>query len=141
MMNEEMITKAKEAKTVEELMALAKENGIELNEEDAKLCFEQLNAKKGELSDDELSDVSGGGCETKVDGKTYTVVTNGCKCFTGQYLSNFKIGYTTVETTVRHDNAALRYLWLPGPNSCNDGKCGSCAHLGFKGGIGYCEKS
>ena len=142
MMNEEMIIKAKEAKSVEELITLAKENGVELNEEDAKLCFEQLNAKKGELSDDELSDVSGGGCETKVDGKTYTVVTNGCKCFTGQYLSNFKIGYTTVETTVRHDNAALRYLWLPGPNSCNDGKCGSCAHLGFKdGGLGYCEKS
>ena len=62
MMNEEMIAKAREAKSVEELMALAKENGIELNEEDAKMYFEQLNAKKGELSDDELDDVSGGGC-------------------------------------------------------------------------------
>jgi len=141
MMNEEMITKAKEAKTVEELIALAKENGVELNEEDAKVYFEQFNAKKGELSDDELDAVAGGGCETKVDGKEYTVVTSPCKCFTGQYLSNFKIGYTTVETTVRHDNAVLRYGWFPGPNSCNDGKCGSCAHLGFKGGIGYCEKS
>ena len=142
MMNEEMIAKAKEAKSVEELIALAKENGVELTEEEAKTYFEQLNAKKGELSDDELDNVSGGGCETKVDGKTYTVVTSGCKCFTGQYLSNFKIGYTTVETTVRHDNAELRYLWFPGPNSCNDGKCGSCAHLGFKdGGLGYCEKS
>ena len=141
MMNEEMIAKAKEAKSVEELIALAKENGVELNEEDAKMYFEQLNAKKGELSDDELDVVSGGGCETKVDGKKYTVVTPACKCFTGQYLSNFKIGYTTVETTVRHDNAGLRYWWFPGPNSCNDGKCGSCAHLGFKGGIGYCEKS
>ena len=141
MMNEEMITKAKEANSVEELMALAKENGVELNEEDAKMYFEQFNAKKGELSDDELDAVAGGGCETKVDGKEYTVVTSPCKCFTGQYLSNFKIGYTTVETTVRHDNAVLRYGWFPGPNSCNDGKCGSCAHLGFKGGIGYCEKS
>ena len=141
MMNEEMIAKAKEAKSVEELIALAKENGIELNEEDAKMYFEQFNAKKGELSDDELDAVAGGGCETKVDGKEYTVVTAPCKCFTGQYLSNFKIGYTTVETTVRHDNAVLRYGWFPGPNSCNDGKCGSCAHLGFKGGIGYCEKS
>ena len=142
MLKEEMIAKAKEAKSVEELLALAKENGVELNEEDAKMYFEQLNVKKGELSDDELDVVSGGGCETKVDGKKYTVVTPACKCFTGQYLSNFKIGYTTVETTVRHDNAALRYFWLPGLNSCNDGKCGSCAHLGFKdGGIGYCEKS
>lgn len=60
MMNEEMIAKAKEAKSVEELMALAKENGIELTEEDAKMYFEQLNAKKGELSDDELDNVSGG---------------------------------------------------------------------------------
>ena len=73
MLNEEMITKAKEAKSVEELIALAKENGVELNEEDAKMYFEQLNAKKGELSDDELDAVAGGGCETKVDGKTYTV--------------------------------------------------------------------
>ena len=32
-MNEEMIKKAKEAKSVEELLALARENGIELTEE------------------------------------------------------------------------------------------------------------
>lgn len=37
MMNEEMIAKAREAKSVEELMALAKETGIELTEEDAKM--------------------------------------------------------------------------------------------------------
>ena len=62
MMNEEMIAKAKEAKSVEELIALAKENGVELTEEDAKMYFEQLNAKKGELSDDELDAVAGGAC-------------------------------------------------------------------------------
>ncbi len=78
-MDKNLILKAKEAKSVEELIALAKENGVELNEEDAKMYFEQLNAKKGELSDDELDAVAGGGCETKVDGKTYTVVTSGCK--------------------------------------------------------------
>ena len=91
MMNEEMIAKAKEAKSVEELIALAKENGVELTEEDAKAYFEQLNVKKGELSDDELDVVSGGGCETKVDGKKYTVVTSPCKCFTGQYLCNYEM--------------------------------------------------
>ena len=62
MMNEEMIAKAKEAKSVEELIALAKENGVELTEEDAKAYFAQLNPTKGELSDDELEDVAGGGC-------------------------------------------------------------------------------
>ena len=142
MMNEEMITKAKEAKSVEELIALAKENGIELNEEDAKMYFEQLNAKKGELSDDELSDVSGGGCETKVDGKKYTVVTSGCKCFTGQYLCNYEMRDGDWQLTDRFDHWETRQSWLEtsGREERNN-KCGSCAHLGFKGGIGYCEKS
>ena len=35
MLKEEMIAKAKEAKSVEELLALAKENGVELTEEHA----------------------------------------------------------------------------------------------------------
>ena len=61
-MDKNLILKAKEAKSVEELIALAKENGVELNEDDAKMYFEQLNAKKGELSDDELDAVAGGGC-------------------------------------------------------------------------------
>ena len=61
-MDKNLILKAKDAKSAEELMALAKENGIELNEEDAIMYFEQLNAKKGELSDDELDCVAGGGC-------------------------------------------------------------------------------
>ena len=61
-MDKNLILKAKEAKSVEELIALAKENNVELNEEDAKMYFEQLNAKKGELSDDELDAVAGGGC-------------------------------------------------------------------------------
>ena len=78
MLKEEMIAKAKEAKSVEELIALAKENGVELTEEDAKMYFEQLNAKKGELSDDELSNVSGGGCHTS-DGRLVTTVANSCK--------------------------------------------------------------
>ena len=143
MMNEEMITKAKEAKSVEELMALAKENGIELTEEDAKMYFEQLSAKKGELSDDELSDVSGGGCETTVDGKKYTVVTNYCKCFTGQYLCNWKysIKHGTSHMVYRTDHEDLRTWWHE-ENLSQINKCGSCAHLGFKdGGLGYCEKS
>ena len=57
-MEKELITKAKETKTVEELMALAKENGIELNEEDAKTYFSYLHPKTGELSDEELDNVA-----------------------------------------------------------------------------------
>ena len=48
-MNKELLAKAKEMKTPEELMALAKENGMEMTEESAKAYFEQLNPKTGEL--------------------------------------------------------------------------------------------
>ena len=66
-MNQELVNKARKAESVEELLALAKENGIELTNEQAKAFFAQLNPPKGELSDDELDNVSGGGCgESKV---------------------------------------------------------------------------
>lgn len=61
-MNQELVNKARKAESVEELLALAKENGIELTNEQAKEYFAQLNPPKGELSDDELEDVAGGGC-------------------------------------------------------------------------------
>ena len=63
-MNNELIAKAKQAKNPEELLALAKENGVELTEESAKAYFNQLNPKTGELADDELDNVAGGGCQS-----------------------------------------------------------------------------
>ena len=59
-MNKELLAKAKEAKTPDELMSLAKEIGIELTAESAASYFERLNSKTGELSDSELDNVSGG---------------------------------------------------------------------------------
>ena len=76
-MNNELIAKAKEAKTAEELMALAKESGEEITEERAKAYFDLLNPKTGELSDDELDNVSGGGCYSD-GGRLKT--TSGYKC-------------------------------------------------------------
>ena len=55
----EQLAKAKAAKSAEELLALAKENGIEISEEEAAKYFAELN-KEGELADDELGNVSGG---------------------------------------------------------------------------------
>lgn len=63
----ELIAKAKAAASAEELLQLAKENGVELSEEEAKICFEQLHANS-EVSDDELEAVSGGGiCQGIMD--------------------------------------------------------------------------
>ena len=55
----ELLEKVKDVKSVEELIAWAKENGIELTEEKAKECFAKLNAA-AEISDDVLDDVVGG---------------------------------------------------------------------------------
>ena len=61
----ELIEQAKAAGSAEELMALAKENDMELTEEEGNAYFAQLHGTSGELSDDELDNVSGGGCHTK----------------------------------------------------------------------------
>ena len=76
-MEKELIEKARAAKTPEELMTLAKENGTELTEAEAASYFAQLHPKTGELSDEELDNVAGGGCYAK-DG--YLKTTLGYKC-------------------------------------------------------------
>ena len=81
----EMIEKAKAAKTAEELLALAKENNVEMTADEAKTYFAQLNPKSGELSDDDLDNVAGGasGCRTSNDyvaDNTLVRVINGDVC-------------------------------------------------------------
>ena len=76
-LNKELLAKAKEAKTPEELIALAKENGTELTAESAKMYFDLLHPQTGELSDDELDNVSGGGCYGRDD---CLLTTIGHKC-------------------------------------------------------------
>ena len=43
-------------------MTLAKENGVEITKEEADTYFRQLHPTSGELSDEELDNVAGGGC-------------------------------------------------------------------------------
>ena len=59
----EMIEKAKAAKTAEELYEIAKANGVEMTEDEAKTYFAQINPKSGELDDDDLDSVAGGACQ------------------------------------------------------------------------------
>ena len=57
--SKELIETAKTAKSAEELLELAKAENIELSAEQAAKAFAELN-KTGELSDEELDNVSGG---------------------------------------------------------------------------------
>ena len=72
----EMIEKAETAESAGELLELARENGIEMSAEEADVCFAELHPQSGELSDEELENVSGGGCYEKINYKevyaTYT---------------------------------------------------------------------
>ena len=77
MNNKELLAKAKKAKTPEELITLAKENDFEMTEESANAYFKQLHPKTGEISDDELDNVSGGGCHTD-DGRLVISVMHYC---------------------------------------------------------------
>ena len=75
----ELIEKAKQANTPEELLSLAKENGIELSEDKAKEYFERLG-KSGEMSDEELGSVAGGGCYYD-DGRLVVTACYKCRRF------------------------------------------------------------
>ena len=85
-LTKELIEKAKQAKTVEELQEFAKAENIELSAEEAIKAFAELH-KTGELSDDELGNVAGG-------------------CGSGE-VPKFEVGQTVY---VRATNAAAKIL-------------------------------
>ena len=105
-MDQEIIAKAREAKSAEELLAMAKENDIELTGEQAKEYYDRLHAS-GELSDDELDNVAGGGCgsfETKCP-------RCGCK--------DYDLSDRTYTVTVPHPYHQIL---------CHYNKCRNCGH-------------
>ena len=69
---------AMQAKSVEELLKLAEAYGYEISKEEAEEIYAELN-QAGELSDEELENVTGGGCySTNKHG--YLIVTSGNRC-------------------------------------------------------------
>ena len=105
----ELIEKAKEAKSAEELLAMAKAEGVELTEEQAKEYFARLNPASGEMSDDELNAVAGGGCggsseeKDRFLGKYVKRYNGGCKHCTVEY-NNFLV----IEKETGFSNYLLR---------------------------------
>lgn len=57
---QELIKAAKKVKTVEELILLARENGIELSDEKAQEYYLRLHPVTRELADEELNNVAAG---------------------------------------------------------------------------------
>ncbi len=122
-MKQELIEKARQAASPEEIMKIAEENDIYMVKEEAEMIYKQLHTNS-EVSDSELEAVAGG---CKGDGGK-TVVTSGCKCFTG------KFEYYQNDDGVDR-NYGYWYLFS------SDGCCGRCFHMYIKNGIGYCGVS
>ena len=93
-LTKELLAKIKETKTVEELVALAKENEMELTLEEAEKYYAKFH-QTGEMSDDELDNVAGGGCDRKNDAcrkcgsYNIRITSNSCRCFDCGYLTSY----------------------------------------------------
>lgn len=128
--DDKMIEKAKTAKSAEELQILAKENGYELTEEQAKAYYEHFNVKEGELSDDELDNVSGGSCYAS-DGRMITTLLNDCD---GKHFVCKVCGSS--ELVLQQNFDAYYYTCV----NCNLLPiCDYCALCSYEGGIWYCN--
>ena len=122
-LSEELIAKAKGTKTPEELAALAKESSIDLTEEEAKAYFEQLHPKTGELSDDELDNVAGGGCHN--GGRLVVSAMNYCeewRCKDDGSMSYLNVLF--VECNTCHRQAF----------------CYSCSYCTYEKGLWLCNR-
>ena len=116
-LNHGQLIKAKECKTVEELLAYANEIGYKLTEEEAKMYFNELH-KEGELSDEELSNVAGGSF-----------------CVDGTFYSEDPDHWHNMIVTA-FDSCQF---WYSEDGESDSGICSSCGYSVYDGGTLYCH--
>ncbi len=75
----ELFQKAKACKSPDEILALAKENGVEMTVEEAAEKYAALH-NEGELSDSELEGAAGGSCYDE-HGRLQTTCGYGCEFY------------------------------------------------------------
>ena len=128
-MNQELLEKAKEAKSAEELLSLAKENGVELTKDEAEEYFAQMH-QSGELSDEELDNVAGGGCHKK-DGRLIVTVDYGCDQWACSICGSKRIFESQVYGRMHHCSN--------GNSVRHPGACSTCKFMSYEGGMWLCN--
>lgn len=93
--SKELLEKAKTAKSADELLEMAKAENVELTAEEAVKAFAELN-KTGELSDEELDNVSGGCGGEEIPEPKYkigdmVIFSRGFPCHTCGIYRDFQI--------------------------------------------------
>ena len=97
---------AMQAKSVEELLKLAAEYGYEISKEEAEEIYAELN-QAGELSDEELENVTGGGCySTDKEGLLIVTAGNRCELFK---QSSFRSGSTCLSCYYQYPDGLVTY--------------------------------
>ena len=83
----EIIKKARAAKSAGELIELAKVNGKEMTAEQAAAIFNSIN-RSGEISDDEL-EYAAGGCAVRAHGQKMVSALNSCGHWKCKYCNEY----------------------------------------------------
>ena len=124
--NTELLEKAKEAKSAEELLSLAKENGIEMTDEEGAAYFAQMK-KNGELSDEELDNVAGGDCHAK-DGRLVVTAGYTCEDFTCRICGSHRRDYHSHVTNLESRSATIVQP-----------TCNGCKYMTIERGLYLCN--
>lgn len=83
--SDEMMGEARKCKTPEELILLAEKNNVNMTEAEAINYFALLNPSEGNLSDEELEGLAGGGCDAinnDADSLKYKIANGDCMRYT-----------------------------------------------------------
>ena len=127
MTHEELILKAKDAKNADEILLIAKENGLDVSAEDAEMYI-QMNRKSGELSDEALDSVTGGAAYTLRGG--YLIVTNFHEC--DRWKCDSCGGTDFKYMQVASDSGwAWAHKCGGHPNGCGKG-CATCQYMKYR---------
>lgn len=121
---DELMKRASACSSPEELAKLAEENGSELTEEQAAAYFGQLH-RSGELCDEELDNVAGGGCYKK-DGRLVVTVGYSCDCYQCKYCD---VAYTDHYCLGKSATSAE---WVK--KNCN-----SCRYCSYENALWLCN--
>ncbi len=126
MTHEELLREARAAASAEELLATAKENGVPLDVEGAAAYYALLN-QQGELTDEELENVAGGGCHH--DGKLVVTVGYTCDNWTCESCNDNKSMWDQ-EHGRQHRCSADKKVKL-----CD---CNHCSYCKYEKGLWLC---
>ncbi len=129
----ELIEKAKNAQSAQDLIALAKDENMELTLEQATEYMKVLHPPMGEIEDGDLDNVAGGACYIG-DNRLIVTVNHTCKYWKCEKCG----GHKKMVTVYKEDRyGGERY-------QCNDCytypcKCKNCSYMSYEKAMWLCN--